>query len=351
MGMTTQIYAKTRVAVMAAERLLADPELESLLQAPLPQVLETFGLTAAGEEGMAERVFNRTVERVFIRLLMQEHATLLLPFAGPQRDVLVYWSRKFVFFNLKALIRGKINEMAEVQIADQLHELPRRMQLPHEELLRADNPSELLRRLEQGPYQEIARQARKVYEEKNEPFSLDAAIDRLYYAGLLKHVFTTDADEQRPLLEFLGVLLDHQNLLWLLRYRFVYGLPPSETYYLLVPNGRLLGRHTLMQLVEQGSFEEVIAALPGSLGRWLEDDDNSPSRVERALERRAVSEARHVLRRSPSAASRALAYLTLREIDLRRIFAIVQGKVLGLDAATLRFAVGQELPEERRLWA
>jgi V/A-type H+/Na+-transporting ATPase subunit C len=258
--------------------------------------------------------------------------------------------RKFVFFNLKALIRGKINEMAEAQIADQLHDLPPRMQLPHEELLRADNPSELLRRLEQGSYQEIARQARKVYEEKNEPFSLDAAIDRLYYAGLLKRVYATDSGEQRPLLDFLGILLDHQNLLWLLRYRFVYGLPPSETYYLLVPRGLLLGRHTLLQLVELNSFEEVIAALPASLHRWLEEADNA-SKVERALERRATQEARNTLRRSPSALARALAYLTLREGDLKRLFSIVQGKVLGLDSAILRFAVGHEQPEELRQWA
>jgi len=345
------IYAKTRIAVMASQRLLDDETLEGLLTTPLAQVLERFGLSAAGDEGVSERALNRTVERVTIRTLLDEHATLLLPFAGPQRDVLVYWTRRLVFFNLKALIRGKINEMAEAQIADQLYDLPRRMQLPHEELLRADNPSELLRRLEQGPYQEIARQARKVYEEKNEPFSLDAAIDRLYYAGLLKRVYSLSAGEQRPLLDFLGTLLDHQNLMWLLRYRFVYGLPPSETYYLLVPKGRLLGRQTLLHLVEQGSFEEVIAALPATLGRWLADTDDTPSRVERALERRTTEEARRTLRQSTSALARALAYLTLRECNLRYLFSLVQGKVLHLDEAILRFAVGREQPEEARLWA
>jgi V/A-type H+/Na+-transporting ATPase subunit C len=163
-------------------------------------------------------------------------------------------------------------------------------------------------------------------------------------------VYATDSGEQRPLLDFLGILLDHQNLLWLLRYRFVYGLPPSETYYLLVPRGKLLGRHTLLQLVELNSFEEVIAALPASLHRWLEEADNA-SKVERALERRATQEARNTLRRSPSALARALAYLTLREGDLKRLFSIVQGKVLGLDSAILRFAVGHEQPEELRQWA
>jgi V/A-type H+/Na+-transporting ATPase subunit C len=348
-GMNQATYAKTRIAIMAAERLLPEGDLEALLQNPLGQVLDRYGLAAVREEGGSDRSVNRAVERVLLRTLLNEHANLLLPFAGPERAVLVYWVRKFVFFNLKALIRGKINEMAETQIADQLHELPRRMQLPHEELLRADNPSELLRRLEQGTYQEIARQARKVYEEKNEPFSLDAAIDRLYYSGLLKRVYATDGGEQRPLLDFLGMLLDHQNLLWLLRYRFVYGLPPSETYYLLVPKGLSLGRPALLQLVEAASFDEVIAALPASLGRWLEEADN-PAKVERALEQRALQEARRTLRRSPSALARALAYLTLREADLKRVFSIVQGKVLGLDPAILRFAVGRDQPEERRQW-
>jgi vacuolar-type H+-ATPase subunit C/Vma6 len=52
-----------------------------------------------------------------------------------------------------------------------------------QDLAHAEDVSELLRRLEAGPYAGIVRQARRAFEDSHDPFILDAALDRGYYEG------------------------------------------------------------------------------------------------------------------------------------------------------------------------
>ena len=188
-------------------------------------------------------------------------------------------------------------------------------------------------------YGDIARQARKVYEEKNEPFSLDATIDQRYYAGLLKRARLIPAEDRTPLLKLIGTVIDQQNLLWLLRYRFNYELSPTETYYLLIPFGHHLQREKLMELVNMSQADHVMEALPE--GMQIEMNDNSsPLNIEKQLDLITAQEAHKSLKYSPSAITSSLAYLILREMDLKRIFAIVQGKILNLETSLIRTAAG-----------
>ncbi len=343
-----QTYVKTRVAIMAA-RLMPEAVRDDLPQGSLEDTGRRFGLQDLLSESLPAASLNRAVERAMIQSLTFDYSVLLRPFTGAERQVLQYWIRKFELFNIKALIRGKINALEDAQIADQLHELPPSITLPHEELLRTDNVLELLRRLEQGAYREIARQARQVYEERNEPFSLDATIDRLYYAGLLKRISATEPQDREGLREVIGTLIDHQNLLWLLRYRFAYGLPAAETFYLMIPRGQSLNHAALLRLVEVSNFADLIEQLPPSLHRWLEGAENT-TEVQRRLERRGRDRVARTLKQSPSGVAQALAYLVLREMDLRLLFVIIQGKVLELPEELLRYAGGQPGSAEEN-WA
>ncbi|WP_275098534.1 V-type ATPase subunit [Sedimenticola hydrogenitrophicus] len=340
----SQTYLKTRTSVMSG-RLIDDAAFEAMLQEPLPRLEGEFGLTGISERGLSEAELNRHIERGLIHSLMQELSILLRPLGGTARDILVYWSRKFELLNLKALIRGKLNHLPYDQIRESLHSLPPLISLPHETLLRTENVPELLRQLEQTPYEAIARQARRVYEEKNESFSLDATIDHRYYTGLLRHARHCDAADQAPLLKLIGSLIDRQNLPWLLRYRLNYALSPSETYYLLIPSGRHLHTDLLKQLVNMQEMARILEALPEPLNSRLAGL-RQIMEVEQSLTDDLNRQARKCLQLSPSAVARSLAYMMLREMDLRRVFAIIQGRVLALDPQLIRQAadLGRGVP-------
>jgi len=116
---------------------LTDSSLSDLLHAPLESIAKEFDLHAILTDGLSELEKNSAVEKILIQKIMHDHSILLRPLTGPGRDLLIHWIRKFELFNLKALIRGKINAMAPAQIQEKLHK--------HEELrdvMTADNTLE-----------------------------------------------------------------------------------------------------------------------------------------------------------------------------------------------------------------
>ncbi|QYZ64769.1 MAG: ATPase [Gammaproteobacteria bacterium (ex Lamellibrachia satsuma)] len=331
----SQTYLKTRVNIFATQ-LFTDNRILELLDMPLEELSGTFGLTGIIESPLSPQKLNHALEQSLLHSLMSDLSVLLRPLDGTSRVLLIYWSRKFALFNLKTLIRCKLNELSLDEISSYLHHLPDIIRLPHEKLLQAENILEMLHLLEHGPYQSIARQARQVYEEKNEPFSLDAAIDRSYFQGMVK--YSNSQIDRGELKELIGMLTDRQNLLWLLRYRFMYQLSSSETYYLLVPFGKYLDRNRLMELVNLDSFQSVLEKLPPKLSRIVSGTTNAMQARQR-LDFSLSREMRRLIRFSPSPATRALAYLVARDTDLKRLNALLQGKLLGLDSELVHEAL------------
>jgi len=339
-----QAYLNTRVSVMSAQ--LFDPALMTrLTQLGLDELTEEFGLTPVLDEQLTSRSKSRAVEQALIQTLLAELSILVRPMAAGERTLVLNWGRQYALSNLKTLIRGKLYALDKKEIRDNLYDLPRNVRLPKQDnLFRAENVLELLRQLEGGPYSLIARQAREIFEQKREPFALEATIDQRYYAGLVRQVMQFHDDNLRPLQQLVGAVLDRVDLLWLLRFRFSYQLSPSETFYQLVPSFRLLHRDRLLKLVNAESFEQVLESLPPPLNERLAGSVNLIDTQQR-LNRYVCEEALRVLRHGRSGVARALAYLILREMDLFLLFSLIQGHLLELPKELIDIAI--QLAEPR----
>jgi len=338
-----QAYLNTRVSVMAT-RLFPPDLAEQLIQMPLPALAERFGLTALLDEQHTTAARSRAVEQSLIWLLMTELQILIRPMKSAERGLLLAWGRKYALFNLKTLIRGKLYELDQKDIGDNLYDLPESIRLPDRALFGAENVLEMLRQLEAGPHHRIARQAREVYEQQREPFALEATVDQRYFADLAHRILTFDSHQQASLRRLIGVELDRTALLWMLRFRFSYQLSPSETFYQLVPSPRLLTRERLLNLVNLENLERILESLPEPLNQTMADC-RTIADVQRRMELHTQREIRWLLARSPSGVARALAYLMLREADLMRLFAVVQGRLLGFPNDRVEMALNLIDPE------
>jgi V/A-type H+/Na+-transporting ATPase subunit C len=332
-----QAYLKTRVGVFAS-RLFSARDIERYKGMSLTQLGEAFDLLPIFEESLEVQQKSRLVEQALLQRMMLELSVLLRPLSGRARGLLLYWPRKFELYNLKTLIRGKLNDLGMEEIRDNLHDLPENIRLPHEALLQAENVLEMLRQLEQGPYAMIARQARHVYEEKNEGFSLDAAIDRLYYSGMMRHINMASSNDRHGAQKLIGGMIDRQNILWLMRYRLVYRFSSSEAYYLLITTGGRIQRASLMELANLEGLETIIDHLPSHFREPLQGVENI-TQVRQRLDFIISSELQKLMRYSPDAVVSALSYLIVRDMDLRQLYAIIQGKLLQMDPQLIDAAV------------
>ena len=185
---------------------------------------------------------------------------------------------------------------------------------------------------------DIVRPARRAFEESHDPFILDAALDRSYYEGLEHRAMPLESIAGQSFRRLMSSLIDRLNLVWLMRYRFNYKLPPAQVYFLLVASRYTLSSAQLRKLATLGSQEEVLSALPESLRGLLAGVDSIPEVFAR-MEHGTIDCTRKVLHAGGPAIARAFAYLILREHDLRAVRAVLRGRLLGLPEADIRLAM------------
>ena len=263
---------------------------------------------------------------------------LIRPLSGSARAFLVFWTARFEMSNVKTLLRSKMTGERPAAVLARLTPMGTFGRLDNQSLAHAEDVGELLRRLEAGPYAGIVHHARRAFEQSHDPFSVDAALDRSYYDGLVLHA--------RPLEKTLGTsfrglmadLVDRINLVWLLRYRFNYRLPPAQVYYLLVGSHYSLSGTRLQRLAALDTPEAVVGALPAPWQARLAGVTDIPGVFAR-MEHAAAEQAQRVLHSRAPDVARAFAYLILRERDLRAFRALLRGRDLGLAAGAIRQAL------------
>jgi V/A-type H+-transporting ATPase subunit C len=335
-------YLDTRVSLYAG-RLWPDDALDALIEASGGVVAETLverGLPqlAAGYDRTAGGPDPRSLELRIIAQILDETRVLIRPQSGEARTFLTFWTARFEISNVKTLLRSKMTDERPAAVLARLIPMGTFGRLDNQDLAHAEDVDELLRRLETGPYAGIVRRARRAFEQSHDPFSLDAALDRGYYEGLVQRARPLEQTVGEPFRTLMANMIDRINLVWLLRYRFNYGLPPAEVYYLLVASHYSLSGARLRELAAQDSLEAVLAALPNAWQTRMAGVTDVAGVFAR-MEHAAAEQALRVLRARAPGIARAFAYLILRERDLRAVRAVLRGRHLGLPDDDIRQAV------------
>jgi V/A-type H+-transporting ATPase subunit C len=331
-------FLNARVSLFA-QHLIPEIEMCQTIPAPVEELGVVLTRAGLGEIDPGPPLDTELLDRQVSTLILDETRLLSRDVSSAERDFLQYWAQRFELANLKTLIRGRYRAQEAATIRRELLDLGEFATLRVDALLTTEDVPELLRMLESNPrYAGIARNARHVFEERHELFTLEASIDRQYYAGLARMARGARSSSADPLLRMVDTLIDRVNLVWLLRFRVAYGLSPAEAYYLLIPAGRQLSQARLLQLAEAGDVGEVVERLPEPM-RVLLEGSHTISEVHRVLKTAGLDDARTVLHKTRFNFARAFAYLQLREHDLRRLASILKGRALQLDPMQIGAAV------------
>ncbi len=337
------VYLNTRVSLYS-RRLWPDAALDNLVGATDDALAVTLAqrglgqLAPNGDRLVGQTHAFRSLEQRIITQILDETRVLIRPLSSDARAFLTFWTARFEMSNVKTLLRSKMDDERPAVVLARLTPMGAFGRLDNQDLAHAEDVGELLRRLETGPYASIVRHARRAFEQSHDPFNLDAALDRAYYDGLTQRARLLEKTAGAPFQQLMANHIDRINLVWLLRYRFNYQLPPAQVYYLLVGSHYSLSGSRLQELAALESLEAVLAALPSPWKERLSGLTDIPGVFAR-MEHVAAEQALRVLRADAPDIARAFAYLILRERDLRAIRAVLRGRHLGLAATAIRTAM------------
>jgi V/A-type H+/Na+-transporting ATPase subunit C len=332
-------YLNTRVSLFSRQ-LWAPGAFDRLSTEPADAVRTTLikmglGFLAPGY-GPGETL---SLEAQITLKLLDEARILLRPLQGMPRQFLLYWLDRFEISNIKTLIRAKLAQEKAAAIIPRLADLGPFARLDIATLAHVEDVDELLHRLESGPYSVIARNARNAFEDSRDPFMLDATLDRTYYESLARMGRNLEAYAGKPFRALMAGLMDRINLVWLLRYRFNYNLPPAQVYYLLPGMGYRIPDTMLKDLVAAPDIEAVLHGLSAPTRKILGTARTIPA-IAMQMEQDAARNARRVVAGGAYVLARCFAYLIVRERDLRRARALSRGHYLGLSPDSRLAAMG-----------
>ncbi len=332
---TDQAYLRTRLAILG-RNLLTREDLRELIELPLDELAAASGFDAVPGEDDAARL--ATFERTLMQTWLDELSALLRPLEGPARRLLTHWASRYEVLNIKALVRGKIGQLPIDEIEKSLFRLPGFLSLNHDQLLNTDSVTELLRQLQKTPYRRLATQALRRFEERPDPFLLDATLDQQFYGDLIDRSHHLSGTDRAEVLSLIGRIVDGHNLVWSLRYRYNYGLQASEVLYLAIDGGRVLDRARLQELLHAESLAEALRSVPPGLpgGGHL---PQQITLIEAVMRQDLFAYAERAMRYSPSALTSVLSYLVLRYGGINALYAIVHARVYGLDNELLQWAL------------
>jgi len=332
---TEQAYLRTRLAIMGAN-LLSQKQLDALVELPLEELFAVSGFDAVTGSSDAARL--AIFERTLMQTWLDELGGLLRPLQGSARRLLTHWASRYEVLNIKALVRGKIGQLPNEEIEKSLFVLPGFLSLNHDQLLNTDSVTELLRQLQKTPYRRLATQALRRYEERPDPFLLDATLDQQFYGELIDRAHHLAGTDRAEVLSLIGRIVDRHNLVWSLRYRYNYGLQASEVLYLAIDGGRLLDRSRLLDILNAETLNDALTLLPDGLLSHGQVPQQI-TLVEALMRHELFTYARRAMRHSPSALSSVLSYLVLRYGGINALYTIVHARVYGLNDGLLQEAL------------
>jgi V/A-type H+-transporting ATPase subunit C len=98
-----------------------------------------------------------------------------------------------------------------------------------------------------------------------------------------------------------------------------------------------------MELANLEGLQTIIEHLPETFRRLIEDADNI-TQVRQRLDQDVSDELQKLMRYSPDAVVSALCYVIARDMDLMRLYALMQGKLLQMDSSLIDQAVAGKRP-------
>ena len=327
-------YISTRLSILA-DRLIGLENYASIIEEDLDSLINR----VTGGKSIDNFNINQ-VQHLLLSEALRDFNMLFRPFNGNDKAFLNFAVHWYELSNLKTLIRGKFTGSSDTTIRQELVDLGRFSQLPLDTLLEADDPNEMMRLLEQTPYSSIVRQAREIYQAEGQNlFALDATIDREFFIGLSQRRRFLDSADQQHLDVVFGKMMDRFNILWLIRYRFSYGLSPAKSFFLLSTTGRKVHVGNLMKLAKLENIDDLINQLPSPLNELLANQQ-SLIQIENIMEHYVIESAWSALKYSPSVITRLFSYILLRESEIHLLHAIIKGKSLNFEESLILEATG-----------
>jgi V/A-type H+-transporting ATPase subunit C len=331
-------YAYGGAKVMALRgRLLTPEDYHFLLRArDLGDFLAYLRTTAYGGALAGLEARSPDLEAELGRRLHAELASAFMKVGrglqGRERRFVGVLAQRLVAENLKVALRALHQRLSP--------ERARRLLLPQgdlssldfEELLGQESVPALVEHLAATAWGEPLQRALPRYVRERGLFPLEMSLDLWVYGQVWEGLQGLSRPDRRVAARLLGTMIDITNIVWVGRFRDVYGFGGEETYQYLIVGGGFQEPRPRRDLAFAGSAAEMVALLPRRPYGALLEGVTGQAEVEARLAQHWIKTLERVSRRPPFQVGLPLTFLFLKELEVQNLITLITGRLLNLPA-------------------
>jgi vacuolar-type H+-ATPase subunit C/Vma6 len=197
-------------------------------------------------------------------------------------------------------------------------------------MVRAPDVAHAVETLRGSYYYDILSHALTRYEEEQNLFPLEIALDLGYRRDLWDHIYRLHGLDREMALKTVGTVLDNDNLLWAIRYRVYHHLSEVEIINYTVPIGYEVEDADIHAIAHGENIGRVVFRIHPELREPLQgvalESGEGLEKLEDELNRLLLTRCRKLFVGSPFHIGLPLGYVWLNEYEIRDLTIVVEAK-------------------------
>jgi len=327
LSMYPYTYPNARVRARKG-RLFTEKQLSEIIESENIEEVKNY---LRGFPDYAKYIDQYPIEKALNVQLAETYDLLARISPDNSKDAFEFLLRKWDIENIKSIIIAKeagLSAEETLELVVPFGELSNRL----DTLIDAESVADIINALEGTDYPKYLEDAIPVYEETGMLLPLEAALDKYVLINLLKPVKTPEDDNTALLHEYIGNIVDANNLKTIIRAK-ADGLRYEDIEPYMISDGYQIREWKLKDLMESEDISGVINGLEGTdyalpLTEALNEysEKGSIAIFETALDKYVNKTAKNIALKSQFGIGPMIGFLHRKEIEIKNLKIIVRGK-------------------------
>jgi V/A-type H+-transporting ATPase subunit C len=273
-----------------------------------------------------ENIIHRgQLENVLKKSLINDYAKLFKFIKGNVKEFLRLAFLRYEIEDLKILLRV-LNTEHNIQIAqDSIIFLKKYNTIDIEKLAASKNIQQFIQNLKGSVYYDILFPFIVNTQHLN-LFSIEMSLDMYFFSHIWKQKDKLLSGQDRKIISHsFGSETDILNILWIYRCKRYFNTPREIIYSYIIPYRYKISKSQLMSMVEANNPEEVIKIIKSTKYAEIFEVSSGDYFYEHNFTYYVYKMHRKFLRHHQFSIASLMAYLHLKEIEIRNIISIIEG--------------------------
>ena len=272
----------------------------------------------------------------YFKSLLNHYSKLINHTSGNHRLLVYHLYQRYEMENLKVALRTVCYDMPKEKAFRLLLPLTRYQTIFPEKLLESKDLFDLIQQLKGTWYFDPLDNAAYRYENEGETFPLEMALDLYYYERLWKIASSLRRHDQKIAKGLIGIRLDGLNILWIIRFKESYHFSPEEILNYSLINGSFINQKRRKILAYSIDQKDILNQLKDTPYYHMLNGRPDPEVADSVLLGCLLCLAKKNWRSSPFQIGTILDYLIFKEIEVRNLKIITEGKNMGFPVESIK---------------